>query len=174
MPVPMDTYYGGSDGGDIKSMTRIEASVDINAPVEDVFAFASDWRRWEDWWEGVSRFRPTTEVMRGNGTRYAYKAWIAGMTLNLETEIHEFTENVGWRGVATKGPPHRTQWVFEAKGDKTRLTYILEYDLSWPLLGPILDSLLMRPGWQRMLERSLRNLKIHFEGQSGREASEGK
>ena len=155
-------------------MKRIEASVEINRPVAEVFAFASDWRRWEDWWEGVSEFRPTTEVTRGNGTRYAYKAWIAGMTRNLETEIHEFEENVGWRGVATKGLPHRTQWVFEAKGDKTRLTYILEYDLPWPLLGPILDSVLMRPGWRRKLERSLQNLKVHFEEQKGMGISEGK
>ena len=64
-------------------MRRIEASVEIQAPVADVFAFASDWQRWEDWWEGVSQFRPTTEVTRGNGTRYAYKAWIAGMTSRL-------------------------------------------------------------------------------------------
>jgi hypothetical protein len=85
------------------------------------------------------------------------------MSFSLETEIHEFAENAGWKGVATKGPPHRTQWVFEPKGDTTRLTYILEYDLPWPILGPILDALLMRPGWQRMLEHSLQNLKIHFE-----------
>ena len=50
----------------------------------------------------------------------------------------------------------------------------LEYDLPWPLLGPILDSLLMRPGWQRMLEHSFRNLKKHFEREEGMEASEGK
>jgi hypothetical protein len=148
-------------------MKRIEASVEINAPVVEVFAFASDWRRWEDWWKGVTKFRPTTEIERGNGTRYAHKSWVAGMTLNLETEIHDFAENVGWRGVATKGPPHRTQWVFEAKGDKTRLTYILEYDLPWPVLGSILDSVLMRRGWQRRLERSLGNLKRHFEEPQG-------
>ena len=34
------------------AMTRVEASVDINAPVTDVFAFASDWRHWEDWLTG--------------------------------------------------------------------------------------------------------------------------
>lgn len=145
-------------------MRRIEARVEIQRPVAEVFAFASDWRRWEEWWEGVSQFRPTTEVTRGNGTRYAYKAWIAGMTFNLETEIREFTENAGWIGMATKGPPHRTQWVFEARRDKTYLTYILEYDLPWPFVGPILDALLMRPAWQRMLEHSLGNLKAHFEG----------
>ena len=146
-------------------MKRIEASVEIDAPLEEVFAFASDWRRWDDWWEGVSGFRPATEITRGNGTRYAYKAWIGGMTFDLETEIHDFLENAGWRGIATKGPPHRTQWVFEAKGGGTRLTYILEYELPWPVLGPILDFSLVRPGWNRMLDRSLGNLKVRFEGQ---------
>jgi uncharacterized membrane protein len=147
------------------SMTRVESSVEINAPVTDVFAYASDWRHWEEWWQGVSAFRPITEVTRGDGTRYAYKAWIAGLTLNLETEIHDFVENAGWRGEVTKGPPHRTQWVFQATGNSTRLTYILEYSLPLPLLGPLLDSLLMRPGWQRMLDNSLHNLKVRFEGE---------
>jgi uncharacterized membrane protein len=146
------------------AMTRIEASVDIAAPIEEVFAYASDWRVWEDWWEGVSSFKPTTERTRGTGTRYAYKAWVAGLKVNLETEIHDFVENVGWRGVVTKGMPHRTRWLFEAKGYTTRLTYILEYSLPVPLLGTMLDSLLMRPGWRRRLERSLQNLKLHFEG----------
>jgi uncharacterized membrane protein len=144
------------------AITRIEASVDIAAPVEEVFAYASDWRRWEDWWEGVSSFKPTTERARGTGTRYAYKAWMAGLTVNLETEIHDFVENVGWRGEVTKGMPHRTQWLFEAKGAATRLTYILEYSLPVPLL----DSLLMKPGWRKRLEMSLQNLKLHFEGQA--------
>ena len=153
-------------------MKRIEASVVLNAPIRDVFAYASDWRRWEEWWKGVSNFRPTTASDRGNGTRYSYKAWIVGMSMNLETEIHDFVENVGWRGVATKGPPHRTQWVFEPKDGKTQLTYILEYDLPWPSLGPILGALLMRPGWQRMLTRSLENLKIYFEQVNGVPATE--
>jgi uncharacterized membrane protein len=149
------------------TMTRLEASVEVNAPIEEVFAFASDWRHWEDWWEGVSSFKPTTELTRGNGTRYAYKAWMAGLTVNLETEIHDFQENVGWRGVVSKGMPHRTQWLFVAKGDTTGLTYILEYELPVPLLGALVDSLLMRPGWRGRLERSLRNLKRHFEGPKG-------
>lgn len=144
-------------------MTRVEASVDIRAPLADVFAYASDWRKWDEWWEGVSDFRPTTALTRGNGTQYAYKAWIAGITLNLETEIHDFAENVGWKGVAIKGPPYRTQWVFDDDGEQMRLTYILEYDLPVPILGPLLDVLLMRPGWRRRLEKSLQNLKVFFE-----------
>ncbi len=153
-------------------MTKITASVEVNAPLDDVWAFASDWRHWDDWWDGVSGFRPTTEVTRGNGARYAYRTWIAGLKLNLETEIFDFVEKVGWRGVVTKGPPHRTQWVFESKGPGTRLTYTLEYSLPIPLLGALLDSLLMRPGWQHRLETSLHNLKQHFEAAPDRPSTD--
>jgi hypothetical protein len=144
-------------------MTRLTATVDINAPLDEVWTFASDWRYWDGWWDGVSGFHPTTELTRGDGTRYAYRAWIAGLALNLETEIHDFVEKVGWRGVVTKGPPHRTQWVFEGKGATTRLTYILEYSLPIPVVGALLDWMLMRPGWRRRLETSLQNLKRRFE-----------
>ena len=154
-------------------MTRLIASVEVNAPLDDVWAFASDWHHWDNWWDGVSGFRPTTALTRGNGTRYAYRAWIAGLTLNLETEIHDFVEKVGWRGVVTKGPPHRTQWVFEAMGTTTRLTYTLEYSVPVPVLGPLLDLLLMRPGWQRRLETSLHNLKQHFEAAPDRPSGDG-
>jgi hypothetical protein len=145
------------------TMTRIAQSVEVNAPVEAVFAFASDWRYWEKWWLGVSGFKPATEVTRGNGARYAYKAWVAGLSIEIETEIQDFVENVGWRGTVTKGLPHRAQWVFEAKDDTTRFTYILEYSLRIPVLGALLDSLLVQPGWRRLLKRSLRNLQLHFE-----------
>jgi uncharacterized membrane protein len=53
--------------------------------------------------------------------------------------------------------------VFEAKGNTTRLTYVLEYSLPVPVLGALLDSLLMRRGWRRRLENSLQNLKLYFE-----------
>jgi uncharacterized membrane protein len=86
-----------------------------------------------------------------------------GLTLNLEAEIHDFVEKVGWRAVGTRGVPHRTQWVFERTDGRTRLTYILQYRLPIPVLGALLDRMLMRPGWQRRLETSLGNLKRHFE-----------
>lgn len=148
-------------------MTRVEASVDIRAPLADVFAYASDWRKWDEWWEGVSGFQPTSEPTRGDGARYAYKTRIAGVRTNIETEIHDFAENVGWTGIVVKGPPHKTKWVFEGKGDLTRFTYILEYTLPVPILGPLLDSLLMRPGWRRRLEKSLQNLRVFFERRVG-------
>lgn len=144
-------------------MTRVESSVEIAAPLEEVFAYASDWRTWEQWWLGVFDFRPTTEATRGNGARYAYKTRLAGVAIEVETEIHDFVENVGWRGVGTRGVPHTTRWVFEPAGAGTRFTYVLEYRLPVPLLGPLFDALLLRPAWQRCLDRSLANLEARCQ-----------
>ena len=69
-------------------MTRIERSIFIPAPVKNVFNYATDWRKWSEWFEGVSDFRPTTAVTKGSGARYGYKARIMGISAKVETEIH--------------------------------------------------------------------------------------
>jgi hypothetical protein len=30
------------------------------------------------------------------------------LSVGVETEIHDFRQNSGWTGIATKGVPHRT------------------------------------------------------------------
>jgi uncharacterized membrane protein len=144
-------------------MKRVEHSVVIQSPVDKVFAYASDYRQWPEWYEGVSEFKPTTQLTRGNGTRYAYKARMMGMRATVETEIHDFAQDRGWTGVGTKGLPHRTYWIFEPLGTDTRFTHALEYKVPVPLLGPLFDALLERE-WKKILSKSLDNLKRHFEG----------
>jgi hypothetical protein len=100
-------------------------------------------------------FRPTTEITRGDGERYAYKTRVVGIGYNVETEIHDFTENVGWTGIGVNGPPRRTQWVFEEHDSQTRFTFIMKYSFPMSLLGLLLDSLLVRSGWRRNLGKSL-------------------
>ncbi|MFO7914635.1 MAG: SRPBCC family protein [Candidatus Krumholzibacteriales bacterium] len=145
-------------------MTRIERSVMINADIVDLFAYVSDYRYWSDWFEGTSGFRVTSEIERGNGARYRYRVWLFGIPVTVETEIHDYVKNSGWKGVAAGGMPHRTEWMFETEGDSTRFTYALEYRIPVPLLGPVLDSLFMKKKWAGIIEKSLENLKIKFSG----------
>ena len=148
-------------------MSRVEGDVLVPAPLHEVFEFASDWQKWPEWWVGVSAFRPTTEIVRGNGARYAYKARLMGIWANVETEIREFREDAGWTGVATKGMPHHTYWLFESQGEQTRFTYALEYRLPVPVFGPLLDSLVVGPQWRRIIDCALNNLKSHFADRTG-------
>jgi uncharacterized membrane protein len=143
-------------------MTRVEESVIVDAPVHAVFAYASDWRRWPEWFEGVTDFRPTTEVTRGTGARYAYRARVMGIPARVETEVRDFVEDSGWTGVSTRGLPHRTFWRFEAQGQSTRFTYAMEYQLPAPLLGAVADTLVVKGQWRRIIGKSLSNLRSHF------------
>jgi len=147
-------------------MTKVEASLEINKPVKQVFAYASDWKHWAEWREGVSDLKPTTETDRGNNTRYAYKALVGCLKFNLETEIHYFKENVGWQGIVRTGFPHKMRWQFENKASKTIVTYIIEYSPPWFLIGPLLNFFILKPNWQRMVEKTLNNLKVHLENQT--------
>ena len=144
-------------------MTKIEKSIVIPAPVEMVFEYTSNYKKWDLWFEGVSKFIPTTVTTRGNGTRYAYQAKMMGLTVGLETEIHDFVENKGWTGKATKGMPHQTFWNFESVDSGTKMTYALEYDLKIPLIGNWLDNIFIKPQWVKIIGKSLENLRIKME-----------
>ena len=144
-------------------MTRIEKSIRIDKPIEEVFNYASDYEKWSDWFEGVSDFKPTTETRKGNGTRYAYKAKMMGIYLRVETEVHDFVTNKGWTGKSTKGISHQTQWIFETIDESTNFTYVLEYKLPIPLLSTLFDKFFMKPQWNKIIENSLENLRQKFQ-----------
>ncbi len=143
-------------------MTKVEGSIIVPAPVHDVFTYASDYERWTDWFTGVSDFRPMTEVTRGNGARYAYKARLMGLPAAVETEISGFAEDKGWKGTSRKGMAHCTYWLFEPHGEYTRFTYALEYRLPVPILGALIDALFLKRAWRRIIAKSLDNLRLHF------------
>jgi TolB-like protein len=98
-----------------------------------------------------------------NGTRYAYKAKMMGLTVLVETEIHDFVLNKGWIGKGTKGIPSQIQWIFETDEAGTKFTYVLEYKLPIPLLSSIFDKLIMKPQWIKIIEKSLQNLNQKFQ-----------
>ena len=151
-------------------MIRVEHSVVIQAPVDQVFSYASDFTKWSDWYEGVSDVKITTVVSHGNGARYAYKVRVLTVSVVVETEIHDFVQNQGWTGISTKGMPHRTTWIFEPIGSTTRFTHAVEGHMPIPLLGSLCDFLFLRPQWTKIVRSSLSNLSQHFLTQPGRPA----
>jgi hypothetical protein len=145
-------------------MTHIERGVMVSAPLSEVFAYASDYQRWPEWFEGVTPFVPTTPIKYGNGARYAYRVRLFGLWIGVETEISDFEVNKGWRGKSTRGIPSSATWAFRGVGDQTRFTYSLEYHLPLVWISTIPDTLILEPQWQRILDRSLENLRCRFVG----------
>ena len=136
-------------------MTEINRSVKINAPLNKVFEYTSNYRNWSEFFEGVSDVKPITKTTRGNGTKFIYKVKDLGMKVAVGTETHEFKENEGWLGKSFKGMEHSTQWIFKKSNGDTEFTYILNYDFPWYFGGKLIDKMFAEPAWINIIEHSL-------------------
>ena len=145
-------------------MARIERSIEIEAPVEKAFAFVTEWQNMSRFMERTSDWRPASEKTRGDGVRVAHRQQGLGREFAYECETSDFVENAGFTLTSFKGPKARSQWSFERLDDGTKVTLIAEYDVPVPMLGGILDALLVKRMAERMFARSLQNLKGLLEG----------
>src|SRR3989339_188965 len=144
-------------------MTEIKRSVNIKAPVNKVFEYASNFQNWQEFFEGVSDFKPITETTRGNGAKFIYKAKVLGMMFTVGTEMIEFKANEGWIGKSFKGIKHQTQWIFNKSDGNTEFTFIQHQKLPLYLGGKFIDKMFIEPAWIKIIESSLQNLKRIME-----------
>jgi hypothetical protein len=86
-----------------------------------------------------------------------------GINVNVETEIRNFVANQGWARKGTKGVPSQTEWIFEKEDKDTRFTYVLEYKLPFTLLSSLFDKYIMKRQWNKIIEKSLKNLNQKFQ-----------
>jgi uncharacterized membrane protein len=140
-------------------MTRIERSIEIAAPVEEVFDFVADWRNKSNWYVGVLDWRPTTEQTRGVGARFVFKTKFMGMHPETEMETRAFVDNQNIEYVSIRGTDLKRQVLFVSLDNRTRVTDISEYKLPMSLLGDLIDALSFRRRQERRAEESLQNLK---------------
>ena len=142
---------------------EIKRTIRIEAPVEKVFQYASDYRKWPTFYEGVSDTRAITETTRGNGAKFIYKATIMGMKITVGTEFQQFKQNEGWIGISFKGIAHQTQWIFKETGSSTEFTHGVSSKLPWYMGGSFLEKRIVEPEWEKIVENSLQNLKELME-----------
>jgi len=145
-------------------MTTIERSIEIEAPVESVFDFVTDWRNMSRFMERTYDWKPTTEKTRGDGVRLAHKQKGLFREIAYECEISGFVENEGFTITSFKGPQAKSQWAFESLGDRTKVTLIVGYKVPGSIVGGILDALLVKRMSETTFYRSLQNLKRLLEG----------
>jgi len=145
-------------------MAKLEKSIEIKAPVTEAFALVvAEWEGDLSFWQGgVYDWEPSERPM-GDGFVVSYLAKILGLGYRIEMSVQDFQANRGWTAVSRKGPETTGTWRFEALDGSTRFTYRLEYSMPLPLVGGLLDKLLLAPRWARIIDRSLEHLKILVE-----------
>jgi hypothetical protein len=146
-------------------VATITRTVEIAASREAAFDFVvSAWEGALGFWAGgIERWTPQPGRSLGPGYRVSYTARMLGIPTRVEMEVVEFSRPEGWTAQSCAGPPVTGEWRFAAAGAGTSFTYRLSYRMPPPIVGPLLDRLVIAGRWQRVIEQSLDNLKRRLE-----------
>lgn len=149
-------------------MPRFKKSIEIKAPPEKVFAVLDDSPNFPKWQRGVKEVRITSN----NGSRLEdrtgevahFVAEFGGFKLEWESEVVKWVKNRLFVIESRSGllRPRGNDIVEPIKGG-TKVTWDMQYDMPFFIIGKVIDTLLFRRIFERQVERNLENLKKLLE-----------
>jgi uncharacterized membrane protein len=109
--------------------TIVEKTVEIAAPVEDVFAYVDDFTNTQSWMYGLDKIEPVTDEVRGVGAEYDGVMKV-GITLTSRIKCTVWEENRRIELTSVKGIRNTQRWTFTALGkNRTRVDAWISYSL---------------------------------------------
>jgi len=141
-------------------MIRIQASMTVNRPLEEVFRFMTNHQNALRWQSGLLEARVTNDVV-GVGKTWVDVVQVLGQRIEIASELTEFEplRAVGFK--STSGPiPLEGRYAFEPDGAGTKVTFTLQGEAGgfFKLAEPIVAR-----STQRQWETNLANLKDLLE-----------
>lgn len=148
-------------------MTRIEKSIEIEAPVEKVFAFVIDVENFaktgppETEMEILSHDEGPVRV----GYTVKMRAKLGGNVIEVEDECTELVKNKKYSGRQKAGSLKKMEHtdLLEPTEKGTKLTRIMEYELPYSLLGKIIDKLKVHKDMEKATDYSAKKTKEFLE-----------
>ena len=134
-------------------MIKQDFMQEIKAPVEKVFAFATDFRKNAEWQDGVIESTQTPDGPTQLGTKFKTVRTFLGQHLEATGEVTQFVPNQKFAFKSTSGPVQFSlSQSFEAVPAGTKITMQVEMEGS---------------GFFKLAEAALAgNLKKTFEAQA--------
>ena len=142
-------------------MPKLNKSININAPVEKVFAYVTDPPATPEWLVGATEV--TDVAGSGVGQHYHWKYNMLGVPLRGETTVSEHVPNER-RVTKSKGGITST-WTFTFAPHEggTKLDLEIDYTIPVPVLGKLAEQLVLKRN-QREADLSMQNIKERMEG----------
>jgi uncharacterized membrane protein len=143
-----------------ETMATITRSIDINAPVEKVFAYLNDPTSGPEWM--VSMMEVSNVTGSGVGQRYNWKYKMIGIPFQGESTVTEQVLNE--RGVVENkgGIPSTFRWTFTPLKGGTKLDLEVDYTIPVPVLGKMAEKLVLKRN-EREADLWMQNLKEKLE-----------
>lgn len=133
---------------------RLEKSIQIGRPVEEVFDAWTDWER-------LPRVTENIADIRHYGDRSHWRVQVNGKPLEWDAIIEQKIPNqaIGWKSV--RGLKHTGRVTFSPIGNDTLLLITMNYAPPTRLLRPILSS--WSGQMEGLIEKVLRDFKASVE-----------
>lgn len=139
----------------------VAQSIEIDAPIEDVWALVMDPHRLGEW---VSIHREVSEVPEGElteGRRFRQEMKLKGVRLKVKWEVVEATppRTARWHGEAKAGAKARISYALSERNGKTVFDYENEFDLPAGKVGQLAGKAFNAVSGEREAKKSLTKLK---------------
>ena len=142
-------------------MPTIQTSININAPVEKVFAYVSDPMNLPEWLVNMSDVTDVTGS--GVGQRHHWKYNMLGIPLRGESTVSEHVPNERWATESKGGATSTWTFTFAPHEGGTKLNLNVDYTIPVPVLGKLAEKLVLKRN-QREAAMSMENAKERLEG----------
>jgi len=118
-------------------MANVSTSIDIDAPVQDVWNVATDLNRIGEWVTIHRAFPSPPPAEIKPGTQFKQTVTVAETPFEIEWTAAEVDgpRRLAWDGVGPAGTSARTTYSFAAENGGTRFTYENEFKLSVGKVG---------------------------------------
>jgi acyl-CoA synthetase (AMP-forming)/AMP-acid ligase II/uncharacterized membrane protein len=144
---------------------RIERSIDIAAPPDEVWKLVDDPDEYTHFMAGITRWRVEGRKKRGCGARYSMLMEVGSAQIGGLIEIVEYEApgDLAWTSIT--GIDQRGRWRLREQDDgTTRVTLRISYHAPGGLLATLSDRLSARIVG-RNIEESLERLRAEVEGE---------
>lgn len=144
-------------------MPRLDHSIDIKAPTDEVFAYIADVNSHPDWVKWTKVAQDTSPERKGVGGTSAGVMQVGPKKESVETLTTEYKEGQFVTRRTTRGMQMTDRLSVLPAADGTKVAWSVDYKPPMGGLGKLMDALFMERLFDQLMQDSLSNLKERME-----------
>jgi len=144
-------------------LARIGRAIEINVTPDQVFNYIRDLEKMPEWMPSCKSHKITSEQKYGVGTTTHCVMEQAGRIIEWDSVVTEYVENEKMAWHCEKPSKNDGIFEFEPTEKGTKVTFTMDYDLPYSILGMIIDKLKVSKAIEKNVEEGLTKLKEILE-----------
>ena len=145
-------------------MAKIEESVEIKSPVDNVFSYTTDAKNWPVWQTFITGAEQTSQGQMGLGTTFRGTNRMMGLGMKWAAKVTEYEPNRKWgKNITAESMAIEEELTFDPieGGIKFTILYDMKIGGFLKLFSPMVVSTM-----RRETKKSINNLKTILESQA--------